>query len=432
MLAARSGRIVPASKQPPVPAMTPHRNTRPSTARSALTADLAHIALSLSVALLSACGSGSPNDTAVAAQDLSSTATEADRVAVGDLLFHDTRLSAAGNLACVDCHVQARGHADAVGVFLPLGGPALDQQGLRSSPTLNYLNDNRAFAFDQQGRPSGGFTWDGRADTRAAQALGPLLAANEMAHASSAAVTARVRTLPYFGQLLSASTLDATASDAQVLQALQQALQSYQSGDPDYQPFTSKFDAVQDGRATFTAPEARGLSLFNSPEQGNCASCHSSTPPAGQTRALFTQFGYFALGVPRNRSAATADPAFFDMGLCGPLRTDLSHRTDLCGKFKVPTLRNVALTAPYFHNGAVASLQDVVTFYATRDIDPARWYPVVDGVADKFNDLPTAYRGNVDQRPPFGLQPGQPPRLSAQDVQDLTAFLHTLTDGFTP
>lgn len=387
--------------------------------------------------LVAGCGGGSGSADSAAApattpplQDAGGAATEAARVAVGDLLFKDTRLSAAGNLACASCHVQERGHADADGVFLPLGGPALDQQGLRSSPTLNYLNDNRAFSFDNQRRPTGGFTWDGRADSRAAQALGPLLAAKEMAHASNAAAVARVRTLPYFAQLLSASALDANASDAQVLQAVQAALQSYQAGDPDYQPYTSKFDAVQDGRAAFSAQEARGLALFNSPQQGNCASCHSSTPPAGQTRALFTNFGYFALGVPRNQSAATADPNFFDMGLCGPVRTDLSNRTDLCGMFKVPTLRNVALTAPYFHNGAVATLQNAVSFYATRDTDPARWYPVVGGVADKFNDLPLAYRGNVNQQPPFGQQPGQPPRLSAQDVQDLVAFLRTLTDGF--
>lgn len=392
--------------------------------------------LTLLTALLAGCGGGGDSSTQTdltpTAQDSGNTATEAARVAVGDLLFNDTRLSAAGNLACASCHVQDRGHADAQGVVLPLGGPGLDQPGLRSSPTLNYLNDNRAFAFDGQGRPHGGFTWDGRADSRAAQALGPLLAANEMAHASSAAVVARVRTLPYLAQLLSATGLATTASDAQVLDAVQTALQAYQSGDPDYQPYTSKFDAVQDGRASFTAQEARGLALFNSPQQGNCASCHSSTPPAGQTRALFTNFGYFALGVPRNRSAATADPAFFDMGLCGPVRTDLAHRTDLCGQFKVPTLRNVALTAPYFHNSAVATLAEAVSFYATRDIDPARWYPMADGVVDKFNDLPISYRGNVNQQPPFGLQPGQPPRLSAQDVQDLVAFLQTLTDGFVP
>jgi cytochrome c peroxidase len=136
--------------------------------------------------------------------------------------------------------------------------------------------------------------------------------------------------------------------------------------------------------------------------------------------------------VPRNHSTATADPAFFDMGLCGPVRTDLSNRTDLCGQFKVPTLRDVALTAPYFHNGAVATLEDAVTFYATRDIDPARWYPVVGGVVDKFNDLPVAYRGNVTQQAPFGQRPGAAPRLSPQDVQDLVAFLGTLSDGFTP
>lgn len=390
----------------------------------------------LLAAVLAGCGGGSGSDdssaTTVTPPETAGAATEAAKVAVGDLLFKDTRLSAAGNLACATCHVQARGHADAEGVFLPLGGPALDQQGLRSSPSLNYLNDNRPFSIDNQGRPSGGFTWDGRAATRAAQALGPLLAAKEMAHANNAAVVARVRTLPYFAQLLAASALDTSASDEQVLQAVQGALQSYQSGDPDYQPFTSKFDAVQDGRATFSPQEARGLALFNSPQQGNCASCHSSTPPAGQTRSLFTNFGYFALGVPRNQSTATADPAFFDMGLCGPVRTDLSNRTDLCGMFKVPTLRNVALTAPYFHNGAVATLQDAVSFYATRDTDPARWYPTLGNVVDKFNDLPAAYRGNVNQLPPFGQQPGQPSRLSAQDVQDLVAFLRTLTDGFVP
>ncbi|MFM1987418.1 MAG: hypothetical protein RJA99_375 [Pseudomonadota bacterium] len=420
--------------------MTPLGTTRPSAVLACL---------ALLAAALTACGGGAADTAttatpttsttsaadavaAVTARSDAGTATEAARVAVGELLFHDKRLSAAGNLACAGCHVPERGHADAEGTFLPLGGPALDRQGLRSSPTLGYLNGNRAFAFDDQGRPSGGFTWDGRADSRAAQVLGPLLAAAEMAHADSAAVVTRVRTLPYFGQLLSASGLDGTAGDAQVLVALQTALQSYQAGDPDYQPFTSKFDAVQDGRARFTDQEARGLALFDSPQRGNCASCHSSTPPPGQQRALFTNFGYFALGVPRNRSAATADPTFFDMGLCGPVRTDLAHRTDLCGKFKVPTLRNVALTAPYFHNGAVATLQDAVTFYATRDIDPARWYPVKDGVVDVFDDLPAAYRGNVEQRPPFGLRAGQAPRLSPQDVEDLTAFLRTLTDGFVP
>lgn len=294
------------------------------------------------------------------------------------------------------------------------------------------MNGNPAFRINAGGDPRGGFTWDGRADTRTAQALGPLLAANEMAQPNEAAVVKAVRALPYFSELAFAYALPAAASDAQVLLATQQALEAYQSGDVDYQPYTSKFDAVQRSQASFTAQEQRGLSLFNDPQRGNCASCHSSTPPPGEALPVFTNFGYFANGVPRNVSAATADPTFFDMGLCGPVRTDLAHRTELCGMFKVPTLRNVALTAPYFHNGAIATLEEAVSFYATRDSDPARWYPTVNGVVQRFNDLPPAYRSNVTQQAPFGPPPRNGPRLNAQDVQDIASFLRTLSDGFTP
>ncbi len=386
-------------------------------------------------ALLAGCGGGGPAGTADKVSPASTSIaqpTAADRVAVGETLFHDPGLAANGSQACASCHAVANAHADAAGGFLPLGGPLLDQQGLRSSPSLNYLNGNSGFRFDAQGQPVGGFTWDGRADNRADQSLGPLLAAKEMAHADTAAVVRTLRARPAFSALQFAFALPASATDAQVLQALQQALSDYQSADPDYQPYSSKFDFVQQGRTAFTMQEARGLALFNDPRRGACAACHTSDAAVGQPAAAFTNFGYFALGVPRNSSSATADPNFFDMGLCGPLRTDLAHRTDLCGRFKVPTLRNVALTGPYFHNGAVATLEEAVAFYATRDIDPGRWYPTVAGVVQRFNDLPTAYRGNVTQQAPFGQQAGDAPRLSAQDASDIVAFLRTLSDGYTP
>ena len=387
-------------------------------------------AMLLAVTLLWGCG-GSGGESTLATATAASP-TMANKVAVGDKLFDEPALSAGGNLACASCHEPSRGHADPDGVFLPLGGPRRDQQGLRSSPSLNYLSDNTAFRFNRQGPPQGGFTWDGRADSRAAQALAPLLAANEMANSSEAEVARRVRALSYFAELVFAYSLPTDASNAQVVQALQQALADYQQGDVDYQPYTSKFDAVLDSRATLTPQEDRGRNLFSNPQRGNCASCHSITPPAGSTRPLFTNFEFHALGVPRNNSAATADPNFFDMGLCGPVRTDLANRTDLCGLFKVPTLRNVARTAPYFHNGAVATLEDAVSFYATRDTEPARWYPAQGGTVIKFNDLPAAYRANVNQQAPFGQLPGQAPRLSPQEVQDVVAFLRTLNDGFAP
>lgn len=375
-------------------------------------------------ALLSACGGGSGPPPALP--------TEADRVAIGDRLFDETALSASGRLACATCHVESRAHADAAGSFLPLGGVDGDQQGLRSTPTLRYLSDNRAFRFNPNGDPAGGFTWDGRADGRAAQARLPLLAAHEMANGDEASVARRLRALPYLAQLLFAFSLPSSASDTQLFDAAAQALADYQAGDARFQPYTSKFDASLDGLATLTPQEARGLALFNDPRRGNCAVCHTSTPPPGASKPLFTNFTYHALGVPRNTSRATSDAGFFDLGLCGPRRSDLSDVGALCGMFRVPTLRNVALTAPYFHNAAIATLEDAVTFYATRDSDPARWYPVVDGQVQRFNDLPPPYRANVSFEAPFNLLVGAPPALSAQDVQDIVAFLRTLSDGYTP
>ena len=133
--------------------------------------------------------------------------------------------------------------------------------------------------------------------------------------------------------------------------------------------------------------------------------------------------------MPRNTSQATANPAFFDLGLCGPQRSDLAGRSDLCGLFRTPSLRNVALTAPYFHNASFATLEDVVSFYATRDTNPARWYPTVNGQVQLYNDLPAAYRGNLQRGAPF-VRAGQAPQLSPQDVADIVALLQTLTDGF--
>jgi len=354
---------------------------------------------------------------------------------VGDKLFHDRNLSASGRLACASCHATDRAHADPAGSFLPLGGANLDKQGLRSSPSLRYLDLVGPFRIDAQGNAQGGLFWDGRADNRVAQARGPLFNASEMANESVASLVTKLRATPYFNDLLRAAALPASAGDEQLLQASLRALADYQAQDAEFHAYTAKFDAVQDGRAQFTAQEARGLAVFNDPQRGNCAQCHSSRPAPNAglgARAQFSDHRHFALGVPRNQSQATADPAFFDLGLCGPQRSDLVTQADQCGKFRVPTLRNVALTGPYFHNASLVTLEEVVAFYATRDSDPARWYPVVNGQVQRFNDLPAAYRANLFQGAPFNRRPNQAPAMTPQDVSDVVAFLRTLSDGFNP
>src|SRR4029077_11576379 len=113
------------------------------------------------------------------------------------------------------------------------------------------------------------------------------------------------------------------------------ALERYQLEDPDFAPFTSKFDRFLARKATFTDQELRGLGLFRSPSKGNCAACHPGTKPDNAPAPLFTDFTYDNLGVPRNMAiAANGDPGLFDLGLCGPKRQDLAARSDLCGAFK--------------------------------------------------------------------------------------------------
>jgi cytochrome c peroxidase len=213
------------------------------------------------------------------------------------------------------------------------------------------------------------------------------------------------------------------------------ALERFQVEDPQFAPFSSKYDAFVAGRASLTPQEINGLALFNRPDKGNCAACHPSTKPANAPGALFTDFTYDNLGVPRNMLiASNADASFYDLGLCGPKRDDFATRSDLCGAFKVPSLRNAALRKHFFHNGAFTSLEQVIRFYVTRDTSAQDWYPQnADGSIDSYNDLPVAMRGNVNTTEgPYNRRPGQAPALTESEIADLAAFLRTLTDGYTP
>jgi cytochrome c peroxidase len=128
---------------------------------------------------------------------------------------------------------------------------------------------------------------------------------------------------------------------------------------------------------------------------------------------------------------ANADRAYYDLGLCGPARKDLADRRDLCGAFKVPTLRNISRTAPYFHNGQIADLRDVVEFYVTRDTAPQDWYPAGAGHVRKFDDLPAGLEANVNtSEVPYDRKPGGVPALTPAETDDVVAFLKTLDDGY--
>ena len=385
------------------------------------------------VLALSACGGNGPGPEAPATQPSTLSAA----AELGDKIFHDASLSAGGRMSCATCHDPDRAFANGVAtVAVPLGGPNLDVQGFRNAPSLRYLIVNPAFFFDSEGTPTGGFDRDGRANTLAEQARRPFLAAHEMANASAAEVADKLSRASYSSEFRAQFGAGIFSTPDVAFERALFALQKYQQEDTEeFAPFSSKYDAFLANRTQLSAQELRGLALFNNPQKGNCAGCHPSARGSDGSPPLFTDFTYDNLGVPRNTDiGANADSAYFDLGLCGPDRTDLVDRTDLCGAFKVPSLRNVALTAPYFHNGRFQTLLDLVRFYVRRDTNPEEWYPLdTNGVPQKFNDLPPGLAGNVNTvEVPYNRKPGDLPALDENEIQDLLAFLQTLTDGFQP
>lgn len=377
---------------------------------------------------LSACTSGGGDDAAPSPPaELSAVA------ALGEKIFDDVSLSASGRVACASCHDSD--HAFAGDTAVPTGGVGLDVQGSRNAPSLKYLTQNPAFFFDDEGTPTGGFDRDGRANSLMEQARRPFLAAHEMANASVAEVVDKLNRATYAAEFRAAFGDQIFATPDAAFERALFALQKYQQEDvEEFAPYTSKYDAFLAGRAQLTDAELRGLALYNDPQKGNCAACHPSARTAGGP-PLFTDFTYDNLGVPRNADIrANDDPTYFDLGLCGPDRTDIADLRELCGAFKVPTLRNIGVTAPYFHNGRFTTLADVVRFYVRRDTNPDEWYPLdpANGLPRKFDDLPPELAVNVNTtEAPYNRRPGDLPALSEPEIQDVVAFLQTLTDGYT-
>ena len=359
---------------------------------------------------------------------------------LGRRIFYDRALSSSGRLSCADCHSPAHAYGPPGDLAVMAGGPALTRHGLRAVPSLMYLERQPPFSIgpddpEAEGAapagsgtnlvPQGGLFWDGRADTLQGQALGPLLNPLEMDGGSVATVARKLRRAAYaplLVQLFGGSVF--ARPDAAVAEALS-AVARFEFEDPSFHPYTSKYDFWLEGKARLSAAEERGRRLFDDPHGANCAACHLDRPSADWLPPLFTDHQYEALGVPRNPAIpANHDPRYFDLGLCGPQRTDLRDQTRYCGMFATPTLRNVATRSVFFHNGVYHTLADALDFYVRRDRDPA---------LRRFDDLPAADRANVDTvDAPFCRLPGAAPVLTPAQERDVLAFLGTLTDGYRP
>lgn len=364
-------------------------------------------------------------------QGIDTTPQLSPQAKMGELAFNDVFLSASGKQSCASCHSATSGHNAPNDLSAQLGGTTGLIQGVRAAQTARYLANNPAFSLDDEGIASGGFFWDGRADSLAQQAGMPLLNPKEMANLSKEAVIGKVKQSAWgtqFSQLYGETIWGDTNL---AFEKLSEAIAAFEHESKQFNAFTSKFDAVLRKSAAFTTQEQRGLMLFNDPKKGNCAACHTSSLGSKGEHPVFTDFSYDNLGVPRNpKLLANNDANYYDLGLCN--RPELANQTQLCGKFKVPTLRNVALKQVFFHNGVLGSLKEVLNFYVTRDTQPERWYPLnADGSVNQYNDVPAEYKANVNKTEvPYNRKVGDAPALTPQEIDDVVAFLGTLTDGW--
>ena len=329
---------------------------------------------------------------------------------LGKLAFADPTLSAPAGQSCADCHAPSVAFRDPESDRSTSAGAVPGRFGSRNTPTAMYASYIPPLHFDTTTqRFLGGLFWDGRASTLEDQATKPLLNPLEMNNADAAAVQATLQATTYAADFRSIFGDAALDDPAIAVGHLAEALAAYERTNV-FAPFSSKYDRYLAGTAALSDSEQRGLAIFEDPARGNCASCHPSRPGADGSPPLFTDYSYANLGIPKYMNSkyltqpADMNPdglAFIDHGL---MLTTGDPAQD--GKFRVPTLRNIARTAPYGHNGYFENLPYLLDFLNTRDV--GTW---------AAPEIPA----NVESRTGhLGL--------SAQDLDDLYAFLLTLTD----
>ncbi|MBM4201122.1 MAG: c-type cytochrome, partial [Gammaproteobacteria bacterium] len=253
----------------------------------------------------------------------------------------------------------------------------------------------------------------------------------------------RVRQSGYSGLFIRVFGSDAFADPVRAFDNIAHAIAAFERTAV-FGQYTSKFDAVIAGRVGFTELERKGEEVFL---QMGCADCHPLRPVGGGTPQPGTDFSYHNIGVPKNpenrfyRMDADLNPAggdFVDAGLGGVFPEGSKDRADQWGKHKTPSLRNVALTAPYGHNGYFNTLRGVVEFYSTRDLKQCRekqGAPIELSEEQALRDgcwPAPEVAANVDREIRGGGVAMGRMGLAPEEIDAVVAFLKTLTDGWRP
>jgi cytochrome c peroxidase len=358
---------------------------------------------SLLIAVLSGCQSQEQNTGLQTAQTLAE---------LGQRLYFDVNLSKNRTQSCASCHDPASGFVDPAHTADSIGDDGTSHGG-RNAPTASYASFSPNFHRDREGRYIGGQFHDGRASNLAQQALGPPLNPAEMGMPSKQAVVDRLRESDYyresFTRLFDTRILE---NVDRAYEAVGTSIQAFEETEF-FSPFDSKYDRYLRGEYEMTTEEELGRTLFFSQQFTNCNQCHQLRQSPISPTETFTDYSYHNIGVPRNPDLERAQ----DLGLAA---NESVQDEAQAGKFKVPTLRNVAVTAPYMHNGVFSDLRTVVLFYdhynsrnPARAINPETGQPWSSPEVDR----------NLSEQ-----ELTSAPALDNRRVDALVAFMKTLTD----
>lgn len=362
------------------------------------------------------------------------------KATLGEALFSDVNLSANRTQSCATCHnpehafiddrVNTTSHsADAPGsVSLGDDGVSL---GDRNTPTAAYARFSPEFGEGTRQRLNsqqsdyegfiGGQFHDGRASTLAEQAEAPPLNSIEMGMPDEASVVERLmEDSDYVDSFKSLYGDDIWDNTDAAYEAMGDAIAAFEETDV-FAPFDSKYDRSLTGDYLYDplSKAALGKALFFSQQFTNCATCHQLNANSSKTET-FSGYEYHNIGVPEHQDVRLANGSvdgFVDQGL---LDNDAVTDTAQTGKYKVPTLRNVAVTGPYMHNGMFADLDTVIRFYdhfldgSSNTLNPETGLVWADPEVSENISFTELEDGSL---------------LDEDDVDALVCFLRTLTDA---
>ncbi|MBX2872114.1 MAG: c-type cytochrome [Saprospiraceae bacterium] len=317
----------------------------------------------------------------MARQGAAAPVVSSAKATLGAVLFYDTKLSANNTVSCASCHKQSLAFSDDVALSKGFNGELTKRNSLALGSAPNFEVSYNGTSFSSQ---TAAFFWDERAHSIQEQSILTLQDDIEMGMDLDE-LKNRLESIPYYNILFTKAFGSGAVTPDRVTDALQQFINGFISG-------SSRFDeglnrSTSDpfaNFAEFTAQENLGKTLFNT----NCSSCHG---------ADFTS-------VVETVANNGLEMEYADQGIGARTRLDFDN-----GKFKVPFLRNIALTGPYMHDGRFATLKEVIDHYS-------------EGIQAHEN-LDIRLRTGFEQN-------GEPLKMNFNEEEKaaLVAFLHTLTD----